>query len=245
MKRGKPRKHTTQHVGTLPLPKPLTSPEALGETLTDHGGSMANANLQIMNIENIKALHAIIAASSIFRTDGATIDLAAALIALADAVHALDHTDDATEHIWHTIGEYTECPLGDLIIGAYWALSQWHGGQTSDTYAALCALGQVFNPGMTSGPELGTSEEMVYDSINQHFEKVESRRKKSTHEYYNTENFPILVAHHGPWDIYRNENDECAAIPLNPNSGYAASHFGTMNYVRTLAKEDQTLKLVK
>jgi len=198
-----------------------------------------------MNTENIKALHAIIAASSIFRTDGATIDLPAALIALADAVHALDYTDDSTESMWGSVGEHTECPLGDLIIGAYWALTAWHGGQTSDTYAALCALGQVFNPGMTSGPEPGSGEADVFDALNQHFEEVESRRKKSTHDYYNTENFPTLVAHHGPWDIYRNANNECAAIPTNPNSGYAASHFGTLNYVRTLAKEDQTLKLVK
>jgi hypothetical protein len=125
-----------------------------------------------MNIATITALHATIAASSIFRCGAPKIDLPAALIALADAVHAMDHTDDSTESMWSTVGEHTECPLGDLITGAYWALSQWHGGQSSDTYAALCALGRVFKPGCTSGPESESGEETVFDLINQHFDEL-------------------------------------------------------------------------
>ena len=57
------------------------------------------------------------------------------------------------------------------------------------------------------------------------------------HDYYNTDNFPILVAHHGPWDIYRKEDGYCAAIPADPESGHSASHFGTMAYVHSLVKE--------
>lgn len=123
-------------------------------------------------IQNIAELHAVIATSSVCPKDGANIDLPAALIALADAVHALDHTDDSTEFIWSSIGEHTECPLGDLIVGAYWALSEWHGGQSSDTYAALCALGQVFSPGMSDGPEEDSCEYGVYEMINQHFDSL-------------------------------------------------------------------------
>lgn len=26
----------------------------------------------------------------------------------------------------------------------------------------------------------------------------------NAHDYYNTKNFPVLIAHNGPWDIYRN-----------------------------------------
>jgi hypothetical protein len=63
------------------------------------------------------------------------------------------------------------------------------------------------------------------------------------HGFYNTENFPFLVAHNGPWDIYRNARDECAAIPVNPAAGYAASHFGNMDYVRAMAKEEKTFRL--
>ena len=121
-----------------------------------------------MSTEHISALHAVIAGSSVFRLDGPAIDLPAALIALANAVHELPDTDE-TEFIWSSIGEHTECPLGDLIVGAYWALTEWHGGQSSDTYAAMCALGQVFKPGMSGGPEPDSGEESVYEMINTYF----------------------------------------------------------------------------
>ena len=48
-----------------------------------------------------------------------------------------------------------------MIVGAYWHYSEWHGGQTSDGYAALCALGKIFRPGMT-GPEEGN---MTYQML--------------------------------------------------------------------------------
>lgn len=53
------------------------------------------------------------------------------------------------------------------------------------------------------------------------------------HEYYNTRNFPIFVCHHGNWDIYRNDKDYCAAIPID-GSGCQASHFGDMHYLRVV-----------
>ena len=122
-------------------------------------------------LENITTLHAAIAESSIFRIDGPVIDFPAALIALANAVHELDHTDDDKESMWFSVGEHTECPLGDLITGAYWSLSEWHGGQASDTYAALCALGQVFSPGMSDGPEEYSCEYRVYEMINTYLDE--------------------------------------------------------------------------
>jgi len=69
-----------------------------------------------------------------------------ALIALANAVH---NDDELSEDIWY-IGEFGEFCLADLITGAYWHYTEWHGGQWSKGYAALSALGQVFNPGMSS-----------------------------------------------------------------------------------------------
>lgn len=123
-------------------------------------------------LSNITTLHATIAGSSIFRTDGPTIDFPNALIDLANAVHALDHTDDDTEFIWSSVGEHTECPLGDLITGAYWSLTEWHGGQESDTYAALCALGQVFTPGCTSGLEEDSTEYLVYEMVNTYLDDL-------------------------------------------------------------------------
>lgn len=54
--------------------------------------------------------------------------------------------------------------------------------------------------------------------------------KKQSAQIYNTTNFPILVAHHGNWDIYRNAAGHCAAIPVV--EGCRASHFGDMNYLK-------------
>ena len=67
------------------------------------------------------------------------------LTALANAIHSLPDSDIVD---WD-IGEFGEFCLDDLIIGAYWHYSEWHNGQWSKSYAALSALGRVFNPGMT------------------------------------------------------------------------------------------------
>ncbi len=105
------------------------------------------------------ALHAQILASSLFRIDGERIDLPAKMIELADAVKAAP--DD--ESIWY-IGEFSEACLDDLIVGAYWAFSEWHAGQASDSYAALCALGSIFNPGMTNAPDEDSSAWPAYSA---------------------------------------------------------------------------------
>ena len=103
--------------------------------------------------------------SAVFRTDGKPIDLPRALSLLARAVH----THETDESIWSSLGEHTEAPLGDLIVGAYWAMTDWHAGQSSPEYAALCALGQVYSPGMTSGPEPDSCEAIAYELIDAYF----------------------------------------------------------------------------
>jgi hypothetical protein len=100
--------------------------------------------------------------SEVFRRDGEAIDLPAALIDLVSAIRAEDETD------W-SIGEFTEASLDCLIIGAYWSLSEWHGGQWSPEYAALCALGTVFSPGMTNPPEEDEPEFTAYELCGQWF----------------------------------------------------------------------------
>jgi len=99
--------------------------------------------------------------SEVFRNDGPQIDLPRALALLGDAAH----NRETQEAIWSDLGEFTEAPLGDLIVGAYWALSEWHGGQGSPTYAALCSLGQVFSPGCADGPEPDSSEFTAYELV--------------------------------------------------------------------------------
>ena len=101
--------------------------------------------------------------SSLFRLDGEDVDLTAELTNLGNAVMSEGETD------W-SIGEYLECDLVSLIIGAYWALTEWHGGQDSDTYAAMCSLGQVYSPGMTDGPEPDSSKQDAYNVVCSYYE---------------------------------------------------------------------------
>jgi hypothetical protein len=66
----------------------------------------------------------LIMQSELFRLNGPKIDLPAALIDLAHAIKAEAETD------W-SLGEFLECSLDSLIVGAYWSLTEWHGGQSS------------------------------------------------------------------------------------------------------------------
>lgn len=106
-----------------------------------------------------------IMSSSLFRLDGEDIDLTQALTDLGNQVMEADEAD------WN-LGELLDCSLPDLIVGAYWALTEWHGGQHSSTYAAMCSLGRVFNPGYASGPEEGTSEEYAYQVVNEYYQDL-------------------------------------------------------------------------
>lgn len=108
-----------------------------------------------------------IANSSLFRLNGQEIDLCGALIDLCDAIKG-----DDDESKW-SLGEFGECSLDSLLIGAYWALSEWHAGQWSPEYAALCAIGSIFDPGMTRQPESDDEPEYwPYVAINNHFAKL-------------------------------------------------------------------------
>lgn len=59
------------------------------------------------------------------------------------------------------------------------------------------------------------------------------------HAHYNIENFPHWVGNHGNWDIYRNDNGNCASIPTDEAAkhGCKASHFGNMDSVRAILGE--------
>ena len=104
--------------------------------------------------------------SEVFRLDGPAIDLPEALAELGNAVHS-DYSDEID---WR-LGEGNESDLSSLIIGAYWSLTEWHAGQSSPSYAALCSLGRVFSPCMTSAPEENSGESSAYELCNAWFEK--------------------------------------------------------------------------
>ena len=80
------------------------------------------------------------------------------LIKLANVLSDSD-TDEST---WY-IGENGYFSLSGLIVGAYWHYTEWHGGQFSKGYAALSALGQVFQPGM----EMPDDENIAYQLLNE------------------------------------------------------------------------------
>jgi len=103
--------------------------------------------------------------SSIFRIDGNDIDLCGALTALCEAIEA--EPDDSE---WYSLGEFLECDCASLLIGAYWALTEWHGGQASQTYAAQCAIGNIYTPNMADGPEPDSGELTAYELINLYFQ---------------------------------------------------------------------------
>ena len=100
----------------------------------------------------------VIAESSLFRLDGEKIDILDELQTLCECVTAEDETD------W-CIGEFGEFTLDELIIGAYWALTECHAGQESQSYAVMCSIGQIYTPNMASGPEDESGEKTAYDLI--------------------------------------------------------------------------------
>ena len=117
-------------------------------------------------LARVAARHAHILESDIFRRNGQPIDLPQAIIDLCAAVDEVDET----EHMWETIGEHSGACLGDLIVGAFWTLTAWYAGQSSPEYAALCALGRIYSPGMTSGPEPETGEAIAAEMLGAWFE---------------------------------------------------------------------------
>jgi len=115
----------------------------------------------INHIPKIKALHRAIEKTLFNRNPPLTyaktvkaLDLMARLIADYDG----DNDD------WIYIGEFT-CDIPTMLIAAYWHLSQWHGGQWSDEYRALCSIGEIFSPGMSSEPSRGDSEYDCYKAL--------------------------------------------------------------------------------
>ena len=110
-----------------------------------------------------------ILSSELCRIDGKEIDLCESIIDLCEAIGNEAETD------WN-LGECDEFSLDSFIVGAYWALSEWHAGQWSQEYLALCALGSIYTPNMSQGVEPETSEQTAYDLINEYFEANTSNK---------------------------------------------------------------------
>ena len=114
-----------------------------------------------MRYRNIKRLYDVVD-RALFRADSKlsyarTLE---ALERLAIEVHATETDCD----VW-SIGEFGNATLDSLIVGAYWFLGDYHGGQGSAEYRVLSGLGSIYSPGMTEGPEEDSSEKYVYEAL--------------------------------------------------------------------------------
>lgn len=117
-------------------------------------------------MKTIQQLFEEITSSNLCRLDGPEIDLCQVTQDLCQAITGTEHD----EFIWD-LGECGEFTLGDFLVGAYWAFHEWSGGQTSETYATGCAVGTIYRPGMTDGPQADSGEESAYDAVNEYFKK--------------------------------------------------------------------------
>jgi glutathione S-transferase len=102
-----------------------------------------------------------VATHNITRTDGKMSyeRITETLIKLADTIMA----SDTSEETWWLGDDYS---LPDVLVGAYWHYTEWHGGQWSQGYSALSAIGQVFDPGMNCLDDDNYSEMDIYSALN-------------------------------------------------------------------------------
>ena len=115
-------------------------------------------------MKTIETIYNNIIASDIFRWDAQEIDLCAALKELCAEIDAENDVN------WY-IGEFNEASLQDIIVGAYWAFADCHEGQYSETYETLCALGEIYTPGIESAPTKDCGEYEAYEMISEYLLK--------------------------------------------------------------------------
>ena len=120
-----------------------------------------------MSYQSTEKQFNVIMQSELFRLNGPRIDLCKELQSL---VAEIQQTEDPDCLLW-SIGEFLECSLDSLIVGAYWALCDWHSGQSSPEYATLSKLGQIFKPGMSSLDTDNSGEVCAYEQISEYFRK--------------------------------------------------------------------------
>lgn len=73
--------------------------------------------------------------------------------------------DTETDESTWSMGECGECSLDSLIVGAYYYFSDYHGGQSTEEYATLSALGSIFGFPGRSGLDDDSPEKAVYEQL--------------------------------------------------------------------------------
>lgn len=100
---------------------------------------------------------------SLFRIDG-KLSYKRTLKAFKRLVEEIEKVD-TEEDVW-CLGETGETTLDNLLVGAYWFLTDHHGGQDSLEYEVQCVIGRIFNPGMSCLEE-DSGEKAVYEQLEQ------------------------------------------------------------------------------
>lgn len=131
---------------------------------------MVKGDRIIMSKANIERLFGVIN-KSLFRIDG-TLPYDRVTEAIIKLCEVIKDTE-TDEFIWSEVGEFGDCCLGDLIMGAFWHYVEWHAGQWSDGYRALSILGTIFDPGMTSIES--EDNKQAYEMLNEMAEKETAR----------------------------------------------------------------------
>lgn len=124
-----------------------------------------------MSFQSVENQFNVIIQSGIFRLNGPKIDLCKELQAL---VVEIQQTEDPDCRLW-SIGEFLECSLDSLIIGAYWALTEWHTGQYSPEYATFCKISEIFSPGRSFLDLDNSGEAFAYEQVSDHFSQQLSK----------------------------------------------------------------------
>ena len=110
-------------------------------------------------LSSIKRLHRLVE-HNLFMITG-NLDYMRTIDAIAALSGAIEAYQGESEDIWYLEG--IGCAEPDhILIGAYWHLTEWHGGQFSRTYEASCIIGRIFQPGMSVKPDPESCEHDVY-----------------------------------------------------------------------------------
>lgn len=109
---------------------------------------------------NVERLRAIVE-KALTRVDS-TLDYPRTIEAIEKLANVTAETE-TDENVWY-LGDFGYS-LYSILVGSYWHLTEWHGGQWSATYRAMCAVGVLFNPGCTNGPEPESCEMDVYRDL--------------------------------------------------------------------------------
>lgn len=112
-------------------------------------------------LSSIKRLHRL-AEKNLFLTSG-TLDYPRTLEVIAKLSEAVEEYTGEGEEIWFIEGMASS--PGDVLIGAFWHLYEWSGGQTSRSYEVSCIVGRIFSPKFLDGPEPDSCEEDVYSAL--------------------------------------------------------------------------------